>query len=244
MENRQSNRGFFGRRHGHRLRPGRQALIDTLLPTLAVEVEPGNPLDPNTLFPARTELGRLATDRPEVVHPVWLEIGFGGGEHLAALAQANPHIGFVGCERFVNGIASLLAHIRSRGLTNIRIADADARALLGALAPASITRLFLLFPDPWPKTRHHKRRFVGPVTLDAIARILADGSEVRFASDHSGYCAWTLRRFLDHKAFTWVAETASDWRQRPDDWPQTRYEATALAKGLEVSYFTFVRLAR
>jgi len=215
-----------------------------VLPTLAVEVENGNPLNPKSLFPAQTELGRPSTDPPEVVHPVWLEIGFGGGEYLAELAERFPHIGFIGCERFVNGIASLLAHIQSRGLTNVRIADADARDLLNALVPASISRLILLFPDPWPKTRHHKRRFINADTLDAMARVLRDGAQVRFSSDHSGYCAWTLRRFLGHKDFTWVAETASDWLQRPDDWPQTRYEATALAKGLGISYFTFQRLAR
>ena len=233
MNDHRADRGFFGRRHGRRLRPGRQALIDDLLPELAVHVDPG--IDVAKLFPAFKNTGS-----PQA----WLEIGFGGGEHLADLAQANPEILFIGCERFVNGIASLLAHIQSRGLTNIRIADADARDLLSALAPASISRLFLLFPDPWPKTRHHKRRFVGADTLDGLARVLRDGAEVRFASDHSGYCAWSLRRFLDHKDFAWVAETASDWRQRPDDWPQTRYETTAAAKGLEISYFTFVRLAR
>ena len=243
MTDQRPPRGFFGRRHGHRLRAGRQALIEDLLPGLAVNVDPAGSLDPTTLFTAQSKLGPVHPSeafRPET----WLEIGFGGGEHLAALAAANPDIGFIGCERFVNGIASLLSHIQAANLGNIRIADADAQDLLNALTPASIDRLFLLFPDPWPKTRHHKRRFVKQGNLDNTARVLTDGAQVRFASDHSGYCDWTLERFLDHKDFTWVAEHPADWRVRPDDWPQTRYEAVALAKGLDISYFTFERVAR
>ncbi|MBT3395955.1 MAG: tRNA (guanosine(46)-N7)-methyltransferase TrmB [Alphaproteobacteria bacterium] len=243
MTDQRPPRGFFGRRHGHRLRAGRQALIDDLLPGLAVDVNPAVSLDPATLFPP--EAFRPIVHPPEAFRPeVWLEIGFGGGEHLAALAQANPDVGFIGCERFINGIASLLSHIQAADIGNIRIADADAQDLLNALTPASIDRLFLLFPDPWPKTRHHKRRFVNQGNLDNMARVLTDGAQVRFASDHSEYCDWTLERFLDHKDFTWVAEHPDDWRVRPDDWPQTRYEATALAKALDISYFTFQRVVR
>jgi tRNA (guanine-N7-)-methyltransferase len=230
MTDQRRARGFFGRRHGHRLRAGRQSLVEDRLPELAVEVDPAVALDPTTLFPENSQ--------------IWLEIGFGGGEHLAALAEANPDVGFIGCERFINGIGSLLSHMRAASLGNIRIADADALDLLTALTPASIDRVFLLFPDPWPKTRHHKRRFINHGNLDNMARVLIDGAQVRFASDHSGYCDWTLERFLADGNFTWVAESPANWRRRPNDWPQTRYEATALAKGLEISYFTFERSAR
>jgi tRNA (guanine-N7-)-methyltransferase len=226
--------------------------VDDRLPELAVEVDPAVALDPASLFPpeAFPPVVHPPPFRP-VVHPpeafrpeIWLEIGFGGGEHLAALAEANPDVGFIGCERFINGIASLLSHIQAANLGNIRIADADALDLLTALTAASIDRLFLLFPDPWPKTRHHKRRFINQGNLDNMARVLTDGAQVRFASDHSGYCDWALDRFLAHQDFTWVAETPADWRHRPENWPQTRYEATALAKGLKISYFTFKRSAR
>jgi tRNA (guanine-N7-)-methyltransferase len=223
-------RGFFGRRHGHRLRAGRQSLVDDRLPDFALDVDRTAALDPASIFPNHSQ--------------IWLEIGFGGGEHLAALAQANADVGFIGCERFINGIASLLSHIQTANLGNIRIADADALDLLTALTPASIDRLFLLFPDPWPKTRHHKRRFVNQGNLDNMARVLKDGAQIRFASDHSGYCNWTLARFLAHRDFNWAAESPADWRLRPNDWPQTRYEATALAKGLKISYFTFQRSIR
>lgn len=235
MAKTRQTRGFYGRRHGHRLRTRRQALLNNLLPRLAISVDPAVSIEPRSLFPGVTSVDSAQ---------IWLEIGFGGGEHLATLAQKNPNVSFVGCERFVNGIASLLAHIEAHDLLNIRIADADATDLLTALAPASISRLFLLFPDPWPKTRHHKRRFVNRDNLDKIARILGDGAQVRFASDHAGYCAWTLLRFLDHKDFTWTGEIPSDWRIRPDDWPQTRYEANALSKGEGICYFTFERSVR
>ena len=230
MTDQRRARGFFGRRHGHRLRAGRQSLVKDRLPELAVEVDPAVALDPATLFPGSSQ--------------IWLEIGFGGGEHLAALAEANAGVGFIGCEQFINGIASLLSHIQAANIGNIRIADADALDLFTVLTSASINRVFLLFPDPWPKTRHHKRRFINQGNLDNMARVLTDGAQVRFASDHSGYCDWTLERFMDHGDFNWVAESPADWRIRADNWPQTRYETTALAKGLKISYFTFERSAR
>lgn len=195
---------------------------------------PGEPLDP-----AAIPWG-LADERPEV----WLEIGFGGGEHLAAQAERHVDVAFLGCELFLGGIASLLRHIRDRGLDNVRIVADDAGALMAALGEASISRLFLLFPDPWPKTRHHKRRLVNAETLDHLARILRDGATVRFATDDRGYCAWTLGRFLAHAAFDWPAEHPGDWRQRPADWPATRYERAAVKAGRRAAYLTFVRHPR
>lgn len=212
---RRTNPGFYGRRLGRPLRHGRQELLETLLPTVGVRVAAGRPVDLSAQFgPSQ---------------PVWVELGFGAGEHLAWQAIANPGVGMLGCELFLNGISSLLRHVRDQGLTNVRIADADAVTLLAALPAESVARLFLLFPDPWPKARHHKRRLIQSPTLGAIARILVDGAEFRFATDHAGYCAWVLSRVLRHDAFDWPAESVSDWRSRPPDWPPTRYESLARA---------------
>jgi tRNA (guanine-N7-)-methyltransferase len=162
---------------------------------------------------------------------IWLEIGFGGGEHLAAQAAAHPDIGIVGCEVFENGIAKLLGEIARRDLANVRILTDDARLLLSALPPASIGRVFILFPDPWPKQRHHKRRIVTTQTLDTLAAVMTDGAELRLATDDVDYLAWMLARVPVHPAFAWLAEGPGDWRSRPADWPATRYEAKAIAAG-------------
>lgn len=172
----------------------------------------------------------------------WLEIGFGGGEHLAWQGAQHPRIGLIGCEPFVNGVSSLLHQIEQQGLDNIRIHPDDARPLIDALPDASIDRCFLLFPDPWPKARHHRRRFVGPETLDAVARILSDGAEFRLASDDAGLVDWMLYQLRRHPAFRWTASRAADWRTRPPDWPGTRYESKAL-HGRPV-YMTFHRHPR
>jgi tRNA (guanine-N7-)-methyltransferase len=160
------------------------------------------------------------------VDDVWLEIGFGAGEHLLWQAQHHPRIGLIGAEPYEGGVAKLLA--RLTGSEDIRIHEGDAREIIEALPDASIGRAFILFPDPWPKTRHHKRRFVQSETLDALARILKPGAELRFASDDAGYLGWTLERLVAHPAFAWTAGRASDWTVRGADWPQTRYEAKAL----------------
>ena len=220
---------LYGRRHGKKLRPRRQALIEQLLPDLRIALRPE--LDPVTLF-------------DHAPRAVWLEVGFGGGEHLAAQARIRPDVGLIGCEPFVNGLASLLARIDDSGLANIRVHDDDARLLLDCLADASIQRMFLLFPDPWPKARHHKRRFVNPATLDACARILADGAELRIATDDRGYCRWMLEHLARHHAFTWTARRPSDWRERPDDWPATRYEAKARSQGRAPVYLRYRRIDR
>lgn len=175
---------------------------------------------------------------------VWLEIGFGGGEHLAAQAQRHPDIGFIGCEPFINGVAKLLAAVRDDDLKNVRICDDDARPLLDAMDENSIERAFILFSDPWPKKRHNKRRFINPENLDRLARVLKDGAELCFASDHMDFVAWSLERLRAHPSFVWTALTAADWRLPPEDWIATRYEEKARARGEKPAYLLFTRLPR
>jgi tRNA (guanine-N7-)-methyltransferase len=225
----------YGRRHGHRLRDSRTQLIESLLPRLrlwaAGDDQPNQRIaDPHALFDVPTR-------------DIWLEIGFGGGEHLAGAAAANRDIGLIGCEPFINGVASLLRHVADVELTNVRVHDGDARTVIDALPDASIGRVYLLFPDPWPKSRHHKRRIVSPLFLDMLARIMVDGAELCFATDHHEYAVWTLERLIAHPAFTWSARSRRDW-QRPDGWIETRYEAKALAAGRLCLYFTAVRQPR
>ncbi len=174
----------------------------------------------------------------------WLEIGFGGGEHLAAQAKAHPAVGFIGCEPFVNGVARLLANIEQENLSNIRLFSDDARPLMDCIEDSKISRAFVLFPDPWPKKRHAGRRFINPENLDNLSRILCDGGEVRVASDEMGYIRWTLKHFRGHPDFEWMAERAKDWRERPKDWPPTRYESKALALGRPCIYLQFRRRER
>lgn len=223
---------LHGRRRGRRLRPGRQALLEELLPRLRIALPPpGQCLDPAGLFgsaPAR----------------LWLEIGFGGGEHLAEQAAAHPEIGFLGCEIFLNGVASLLAHLERRQLANVRILPDDARPLLDALPDRSIGRVFLLFPDPWPKARHAGRRFVSQQNLDRLARVMEDGAELRIASDDPGHVGWTLEQLLRRSDFRWTARCPADWRERPADWPPTRYEAKARAVGRRPVFLRFLRAPR
>jgi tRNA (guanine-N7-)-methyltransferase len=223
---------FYGRRRGHRLRPGRRSLIESFLPRFRIELPAaGMALDVAALF-------------PEPRREVWLEVGFGAGEHLAAQAATNPAVGIIGCEPFVNGVAALLDRIRDQGLDNVRVFDDDARLLIPSLPEASVGRLFLLFLDPWPKKRHHRRRFVDGPVLDHLARVLKDGAEVRFASDHGGYVAWTLARFTDHPQFQWTARRPGDWRRRPDDAAESRYERKARAAGRLPAYLSFRRRER
>lgn len=220
---------LWGRRRGKRLRPGQQQLLATLLPRLRVpEPPPGQFIGMAALF------GRA----PQALS---LEIGFGAGEHLTAQAEAHPGTGFIGCEPFVQGLAKALARIEAGKLDNIRLHDGDARRLLTWLPPGSLSRIFLLFPDPWPKTRHHKRRFVQPETLDEFARLLRPGGEFRFASDIPSYVRWTLEHVTRHGAFAWTAERPADWRIRPAGQPPTRYEAKALREGRAPVWLTFLR---
>ncbi len=225
----QSSRRLYGRRRGRPLRQGRQRLAASLLPQIAISFPPdAAPLDPKILFPARPAA-------------VWLEIGFGGGEHLAEQAEQHRDIGFIGVEVFENGIARLLAEIARRDLDNIRILADDARLLLDVLAPASIGRVFILFPDPWPKRRHHKRRLVAPATLDRLAIVMQPGAELRLATDDRDYLAWMLEHVTAHLEFVWLARSPADWRDRPPDWPATRYEVKARAAGRAPAFLRFVR---
>jgi tRNA (guanine-N7-)-methyltransferase len=189
-----------------------------MLPRIAITLPDQGPLDPTTLFPAAPAA-------------VWLEIGFGGGEHLATQAEQRPGVGFIGCEVFLNGIARLLGDIVRSDLGNIRVFADDARLLLDCLMPASIGRVFILFPDPWPKQRHHKRRLVARATLDRLAAIMQPGAELRLATDDRGYLVWMLEHVTAHPDFAWLARTPADWRKRPPDWPSTRYEEKARAAG-------------
>ena len=219
---------IYGRRKGHRLRPGRQRLLDEVLPKLQVHLPGGTQLDPTSLFAHRPER-------------VWLEIGFGGGEHLAAQAAAHPDVGLIGCEPFIGGIARLLSLIHAQDLTNVRLFTDDARLLMQALPGGSLERIFVLFPDPWPKARHHKRRIVSSATAAEFARLLRPAGEVRLATDDMGYARAMLLALRGHPGLRWQAERPSDWRERPPDWPMTRYESKALATGRACVYLRFRR---
>jgi tRNA (guanine-N7-)-methyltransferase len=202
----------YGRIKGRTLRAGRASLLEQTLPKLAIDL--GRPLDPKALTPEARE--------------VWLELGFGGGEHLAAQAQAHPDVLILGAEPFVNGVASLVRHVADLGLGNVRLHAGDGRELMAALPDASVSRVFVLFPDPWPKTRHHKRRLINAETLAELARVMAPGATLRFATDWADYLGWTLERFAASLAFAWTAERADDWRRPPADHVATRYEQKRL----------------
>ncbi len=222
---------LYGRRRGRPLRKQRSGLLETLLPRLEVALPETGRLDPASLF-----------DRP--VRDVWFEVGFGGGEHLAAQAAANPDIGFIGCEPFINGVASLLQHVEVLGLTNVRVVPDDARPILDALPDACIGRAFVLFPDPWPKARHAFRRFIGPDNLPRLARVLKDGAELRLATDDRQLSRWMLEHTWRHPDFAWTAQGADDWRVRPADWPETRYERKAIEAGRRPVFLRFRRRPR
>lgn len=226
----QEDRRFYGRRRGRPLRPRMQQLLDERLDALRVTVDPDRPtrVDPFDLFDRRPSA-------------VWLEIGFGGGEHLAWQAAANPQVGIIGCEPFLNGVASLLRHLEDGGLTNVRILADDARPLLDSLPDGVLDRIFVLHPDPWPKRRHHDRRLIQHATIDRFHALLRPGGELRLATDDADYRRWMLARVTAHAGLAWTGRRIADWRTRPDDWPQTRYEAKALRQGREPAYLRFVR---
>ena len=224
---------YYGRRHGRPLRRHRSERMDSLLPAVSFErPAPGARLEPAALFPVP-------------LREVWLEVGFGGGEHLAAQAAANPEVGIIGCEPFVNGVAGLLGHIERENIADrVRILADDARFLLDALPDAAIGRAFVLFADPWPKKRHWERRFIGPANLERLARVLKDGAELRLASDDPGLITWMLDQTWHHPAFEWLARKAEDWRSRAADWPPTRYEQKAIEAGRKPVFLRFRRRAR
>ncbi|WGS20677.1 MULTISPECIES: tRNA (guanosine(46)-N7)-methyltransferase TrmB [unclassified Bradyrhizobium] len=223
-----SRGSFFGRRKGHKLRAHQADLIDHLLPHLALDIG----------APAPASLTELFDDGLESVR---LEIGFGGGEHLVAEAQAFPKMGFIGCEPYVNGMAKILTQIEAHNIGNVRLFAGDAAELL-AWAPArSLSRIDLIHPDPWPKRRHWKRRFVQDATVAAMARILTPGGEFRFVSDIDDYCAWTLAHLMRSPDFAWLAERAIDWQQPWPDYTMTRYGAKAEREGRKAAYLRFRR---
>jgi tRNA (guanine-N7-)-methyltransferase len=193
------------------------------------------------LLTPQTAINPRSCFAPLEPRDVWLEIGFGGGEHLAAQAQSNPGIGFMGVEPYVAGMAKLLTKIAAGKFQNIRLYQSDARDIVEALPDASLGCVFVLFPDPWPKTRHHKRRLISTAMLDSLARVLRPGAELRFATDDRGYLVWTLERLASHPAFLWTAQSPEDWRNRPQDWPETRYEAKAKRAGRICTYLRFLR---
>ena len=214
----------FGRIKARTLKPRQASLFETLLPQIEVN--------------ATSIAAALASGRE-----LWLEIGFGGGEHLAAQAQAHPDVTIIGCEPFLNGVGSALRHVEEAGLDNVRILTNDARPLLDTLPDACLTRIFILFPDPWPKSRHHKRRFIQPETIAAFARVLKDGGTVRFATDWADYADWTLQRFLASPDFGWQAASPRDWNLSPADHITTRYETKGLGDCKPV-FLDFVRHSR
>jgi tRNA (guanine-N7-)-methyltransferase len=219
---------FYGRRKGHRLRHGQASLLATVLPKFALDLGQSAPTNLSALFP-------LPVER------VQLEIGFGGGEHLVQEARNHPSSGFLGCEPYVNGMAKALAAIDAGGLRNILVHHGDALELIEWLPEGALSRIDLLYPDPWPKKRHWKRRFVSDATIGEFARLLRPDGILRFATDWPNYAEWTLQRFLRSPRFAWTAERADDWRKPWQSFPGTRYESKALREGRKPIYLVFRR---
>lgn len=223
------HRNFYGRRRGKHLKASQERYMDEDLAALSPgqvdwDVNPTRqPLDLKSLFGDR---------------PVWLEIGFGGGEHLVHQAARNPDVGIIGCEPYINGVAMLLGKIRKAGVTNLRVYPGDARDLMDVLPAGSIAKAFLLYPDPWPKARHHRRRFVTPEHLEPLHRVLTPGAAFRVATDIPDYVRQTLLE-VPAAGFTWLAETPEDWRMPWSDWLSTRYEQKALRENRVPHYMTF-----
>lgn len=223
-----STEAFYGRRRGKTIRPQQATALAEGLKRYRLDLGRPAPADITTLFTAE-------------VSEVRLEIGFGGGEHLLHEASSRPGIGFIGVEPFVNSMAKTMVVLAQKPLANLRVYDDDATSLLDWLPDASLTRIDLLYPDPWPKKKHWKRRFVSPVNLDRFSRVLKPGGIFRFASDIDTYVNWTLLRCAAHGGFKWLAAEADDWRKPYPDWPGTRYEAKALRENRSPAYLTFRR---
>jgi tRNA (guanine-N7-)-methyltransferase len=218
----------YGRRRGRKPSSRQASLLDKLLPDVGLSLSDAAPASVGTLF-------------SPVVREVWLEIGFGGGEHLLWQAMQNPAVGFIGCEPFQDGVVKVLRAIEERKLANIRLHADDARAVLRWLPEASIARAFVLFPDPWPKKRHRKRRLVSAGALRELARTMGRGGQLRIATDIGDYARWMLQAVCAEASFKWEPKDPSDWRQRPADWPATRYEQKALKEGRRCTYLTLLR---
>lgn len=220
-------RQLYGRSKGKALRAAQAGRIEDLLPRVSIDVA-ALKADPSAHF----------TGKPAAL---MLEIGFGGGEHLAAQAKAHPEIGYFGVEPFLNGVAKLLAAVEADDLVNVKLLRGDGRDILAALPDASLERVYLLYPDPWPKRRQRKRRIVDMAFLAEVARVLKTGCEFRFATDIDDYAGWTLARIATQDKLVWRAETADDWRQPWPEWHRTRYEEKAIREGRAPGYFRFVK---
>jgi tRNA (guanine-N7-)-methyltransferase len=251
----------YGRRRGRRLRPGRKELMGTLLPELMVTIPAQGIIDIKNIFSSPSPLVGEGGERALTKHSslkisplpnpppqgareykeYWLEIGFGGGEHLTHQAALHPEVGIIGCEPYINGVATLLAHIKEHRLSNISIHDDDTRLVTERLPDASLSRVFILYPDPWPKARHHKRRLVSTPFLNELARLMKPGAELRLATDDADYLTWMLEHTLSHPAFRWTAKSCDDWLVPWSDWISTRYEQKALTAGRRPTYLTFLR---
>ena len=218
----------YGRRKGKPLSARKERLLGELLPRLRLDLKKPAPARLTDLF-----------DVP--VNEVWLEIGFGSGEHLLWQAEHHKDVGFIGCEPFVNGVASLLGAVEDQDIKTIRVHDGDAREVLAWLPDRSIGRIFLLFPDPWPKKRQLKRRLLSADTVRELARVLRPGGELRFASDSGDYAAEALLLIGQSGAFSLAGERPVDWRERAADWPETRYERKALSEGRTPVYLRWRR---
>ncbi|MEO1265803.1 MAG: tRNA (guanine(46)-N(7))-methyltransferase TrmB [Pseudomonadota bacterium] len=220
----------FGRRRGRKPSPNQQRIYDDVLPPLRAMA------DGDTTLTAR-----LSAEITSGARPIWLEIGFGGSEHLIWQARANPDVLLIGCEPFLDGVIKAAAQIETDSLENVRLHDDDARPLLRALPDATIDRAFILFPDPWPKKRHVKRRLINSALLDELARVAQPGAELRVGTDIADYARTILLAVLAHPGWDWPARDRSDWTVRPEDWPRTRYEQKAEREGRRSSYFRFIR---
>ena len=218
---------FYGRRKGRPLRRGMRDLLTNMLPNLRFDAS----------LPLATQFGQATSEQADLA----LEIGFGGGEHLAGLAEANPTVNFIGAEPFVNGVASLLRHVQTRQLSNIRIWDDDVRLILPALPVAGVSHVFIMFPDPWPKKRHAARRILQPEMMDVLARLIRPSGQLVLASDDPTAKGWLLQTAMSHSQFCWTARRPDDWRQRPPHLPATRYMAKAEQASRQSSWFIFKR---
>ncbi len=227
-------RNFYGRRHGKRLRPSQRRLLEEMLDQIAVPgLPPARSGEPGEVD-LRALFGRDC--------PVWLEIGFGSGEHMAHQAARHPEAGILGCEPYVNGVASLLGKLRDSPLPNVRIHPGDVRDLMDVLPAGSVSRTFLLYPDPWPKKRHHRRRFMTPEHLRPLARAMKPGSRLRVATDIPDYARQAVEQIARSADFEWTAESRRDWQRPWDDWLPTRYEIKALKEERVPIYLNFTRL--
>mgnify|MGYP000424267456 FL=1 len=219
-------RVFYGRRQGHKLHPKQARLVESFLPGI------------NIIDFAASPMRAFTHDSFEPENLV-MEIGFGGGEHLAAQAEANPNVGFIGCEPFLNGVAKLLNHIQQNDLQNIRIHDEDARDLIELMPDSCLAAVYLLYPDPWPKKKHHKRRFINPENLHHIHRLLQPDGVFYLSSDIPDYISWALMHMRDHGGFEWQARASADWQNPFAGWVRTRYEEKALVAGRTPTYLRF-----